>query len=158
MARLNSHEVRVFALGGLLEVGKNLYCIEYMNQIIIIDCGILFPDEHLLGVDYVIPNFSYLKENEDKIIGLFVTHGHEDHIGGIPFLLKEVKIPKIYAAGVTVALIKNKLEEHKDIRVPEIVEFTSNDDFAWRPSDIPLFTKCSSAATSLFPNAFFKSL
>ncbi len=136
MARLNSHEVRVFALGGLLEVGKNLYCIEYMNQIIIIDCGILFPDEHLLGVDYVIPNFSYLKENEDKIIGLFVTHGHEDHIGGIPFLLKEVKIPKIYAAGVTVALIKNKLEEHKDIRVPEIVEFTSNDEYKFKDCQI----------------------
>ena len=136
MARLNSHEAKVFALGGLLEVGKNLYCVEYMNQIIIIDCGILFPDEHLLGVDYVIPNFSYLKENEDKIIGLFITHGHEDHIGGIPFLLKEVSIPKIYAAGVTVALIKNKLEEHKDIRVPEIVEFGSNDVYKFKDCQV----------------------
>lgn len=136
MAKLNSHEVKVYALGGLLEVGKNMYCVEYMDQIIIIDCGILFPDEHLLGVDYVIPNFSYLKENEDKIVGLFITHGHEDHIGGIPYFLKEISVPKIYAAGVTVSLIKNKLEEHKDIRVPEIVEFTSDDIYKFKDCSV----------------------
>lgn len=122
-----NNSVRIFALGGMLEVGKNMYCIEYNNQIVIIDCGILFPDEHLLGVDYVIPSFEYLKDKQDRIVGLFITHGHEDHIGGIPFFLKEISVPKIYAAGVTISLIKNKLEEHKDIRVPEIVEFKSND-------------------------------
>ncbi len=122
-----NNSVRIFALGGMLEVGKNMYCIEYNNQIVIIDCGILFPDEHLLGVDYVIPSFEYLKDKQEKIVGLFITHGHEDHIGGIPFFLKEISVPKIYAAGVTISLIKNKLEEHKDIRVPEIVEFKSND-------------------------------
>ncbi len=131
-----NNSVRIFALGGMLEVGKNMYCIEYNNQIVIIDCGILFPDEHLLGVDYVIPSFEYLKDKQDKIVGLFITHGHEDHIGGIPFFLKEISVPKIYAAGVTISLIKNKLEEHKDIRIPEIVEFKSNDVFKFDGIDV----------------------
>ncbi|MCR5786160.1 MAG: ribonuclease J [Acholeplasmatales bacterium] len=132
----NTKTARIFALGGMLEVGKNMYCVEYNDQIFIIDCGILFPDEHLLGVDYVVPSFEYLKDKEEKIVGLFVTHGHEDHIGGIPFFLKEIKVPKIYAAGVTVQLIKNKLEEYKDIRVPEIVEFTANDEFKFDHTSI----------------------
>jgi len=128
-------EIGIFALGGLGEVGKNMYCIDYLEQLFIIDAGILFPDEHLLGVDYVIPDFTYLQENEHRIVGLFITHGHEDHIGGIPFLLKKVKIPKIYAAGVTVDLIENKLEEYPELlSATTIVEFKSH--FVYKFKDV----------------------
>lgn len=120
-------EIGIFALGGLGEVGKNMYVIDYLDQLFIVDSGILFPDEHLLGVDYVIPDYTYLEENQQRIVGLFITHGHEDHIGGIPFLLKRVKIPKIYAAGVTVDLIENKLEDYPDLlSKTQIVEFKSH--------------------------------
>ncbi len=128
----SKHEIGIFALGGLGEVGKNMYVIDYLDQLFVIDSGILFPDEHLLGVDYVIPDFQFLKENQERIVGLFITHGHEDHIGGIPFLLKQVKIPKIYAAGVAIDLIENKLKEHKDIKCPTIVEFKAHFKFTFK--------------------------
>lgn len=120
------NDIGFYALGGLGEVGKNMYVFDIKEQLFIVDAGILFPDEHLLGVDYVIPDFEYLIENQEKIVGLFITHGHEDHIGGIPFLLKQVRIPKIYAAGVAIDLINNKLSEHKEIKTPNIIEFNSS--------------------------------
>ncbi|MBQ9448289.1 MAG: ribonuclease J [Acholeplasmatales bacterium] len=125
--KVNKPVVNIFALGGLGEVGKNMYVIEYGKDIFIVDSGIIFPDEHLLGVDYVIPDYSYLIENEKRIQGLFITHAHEDHIGGIPYLLKKVKIPAIYACGVTVEMIENKLEEYPDLlSMVKIVEFKSH--------------------------------
>jgi len=102
----------IVALGGLGEVGKNMYVVTHDNEIIIIDAGVMFPEDDLMGVDYVIQDVSYLKENEDKIKALVITHGHEDHIGGIAFLLQNIKVPVIYAPRIAVSLIKNKLEDN----------------------------------------------
>ena len=107
----NLEETKVFALGGLGEVGKNMYCIMHENEIIITDAGITFPGNEIMGIDYIIPDFTFLKRNESKIKALFITHGHEDHIGGIPFLLSNVNIPAIYAPNQAVGLIKRKLAD-----------------------------------------------
>ncbi len=131
-------EVLVFALGGLGEVGKNMYCVQYENEIIIIDSGILFPDEHLMGIDYVIPDYSYLVENQDKIKALIISHGHEDHIGGIPFVLRQVNIPVIYAAGLSYGLIQAKLEEKVDFPV-NLQKYEENDTISFVNLEVAFF-------------------
>ncbi len=103
--------VKIIPLGGLEQIGMNITAIEYEDTIVVIDCGLAFPEEDMLGIDLVIPDVSYLKDNIDKVKGLVVTHGHEDHIGAIPYVEKEINIP-IYATKLTMGLIDNKLREH----------------------------------------------
>lgn len=107
--------LKIIPLGGLEEVGKNMTVFEYGNEMILVDCGVAFPEDEMLGVDLVIPDFSYLTKNKEKLKAMVITHGHEDHIGSIPYVLKEINVP-IYATRLTLGLIKNKLEEHKLVR------------------------------------------
>lgn len=116
-----THKIRIIPLGGLHEIGKNMTALEYENEIMIIDCGLSFPDDDMFGIDKVIPDFSYLTENSKKIKGIVITHGHEDHIGGIPYLLKELNIP-IYGMRFPLGLIENKLKEHNLKAVMNVIE------------------------------------
>ena len=125
MEKSLSLPISIYALGGLGEVGKNMYCLESERKIIIIDCGVRFPGVEFPGIDYIIPDFTHLKNNRNKIRALFITHGHEDHIGGIPFLIQTVNIPVIYAPKLAAALIRNRLEEFRIQTQTKIVEYDS---------------------------------
>ena len=118
-AIFKKENLKIIPLGGILEVGKNITVFEYKNDIILVDCGLGFPEDDMLGVDLVIPDMTYLEKNKEKIKGLVITHGHEDHIGAIPYLLKQINVP-IYATKLTSGLIENKLEEHKLLRSTKI--------------------------------------
>ena len=106
-----SKNVKIIPLGGLEQIGMNITAIEYEGDILVIDGGMSFPDDDMLGIDLVIPDITYLKENKEKIRGMVVTHGHEDHIGAIPYIEKEISIP-IYTTKLTMGLIESKLTEH----------------------------------------------
>lgn len=131
-------DTKVFALGGLGEVGKNMYCVMHGNEIIITDAGMTFPEGELMGVDYVIPDVTFLKKNENKIKALFITHGHEDHIGGIPFLLQTVNIPMIYAPNQAVGLIRKKLDE-RNIQFKNLIIYDERSRIKFKNIEVEFF-------------------
>src|ERR1700678_3978986 len=112
---MSDHKLQLIPLGGLGEFGMNCMAIRYGDEIIVVDAGMMFPDAELLGVDIVTPDFTYLEQNKDKVRGLILTHGHEDHIGAVPFLLSQLSIP-VYGTAFTLALVERRLEEHELLR------------------------------------------
>lgn len=127
---MSEEKVKIIPLGGLGEIGKNITAFECDDEIIVIDCGISFPDEEMYGVDLIIPDIWYLKNNIKKVKGIFLTHGHEDHIGALPYVLKEINVP-VYGTKLTIGIVKTKLKEHKllnsvklnNVEVGDIIKF-----------------------------------
>ncbi len=143
----NEKVTRVFALGGLGEVGKNMYVIEHDDEIIIIDAGVMFPESELLGIDYVIQDVSYLKMNQDKIKALVITHGHEDHIGGITFLIQNVNTPEIYASRIACDLILKKFDD-REIGYKNLKEYNKDTVLKYKHFEISFVTTTHSIPDS----------
>ena len=143
------NDTLVYALGGLGEVGKNMYCFEHDDEIIVVDAGVKFPDDELLGVDYVIPDYTHLIKNKDKVKALIITHGHEDHIGGIPFLLIACPVEKIYAPKFAKALIEKKLQERRRLADTKVIEINEDSSIQTEHFRIGFFNTVHSIPDSL---------
>ena len=146
--RFKKSKLKIIPLGGLEEIGKNITVFEYEDEMILVDCGLEFPEENMLGVDMVIPDVTYLEKNADKLKGLVVTHGHEDHIGSIPYVLKKVNMP-IYATKLTIGLIENKLEEHKLLRQTKLVTVNQGETIKFGKIQVEFIRSCHSIPDSV---------
>lgn len=145
---MNKKKLKVIPLGGLGEIGKNMTVFEYGNDIIIVDCGIAFPDDEMLGIDLVLPDITYLKKNVDKIRGIVITHGHEDHIGAIPYVLKEINIP-IYGSKLALGLIENKLKEHGLLSVAKMETVVAGQTIELGVFKVEFINSCHSIADAM---------
>ncbi|MNH94253.1 Ribonuclease J 1 [compost metagenome] len=138
MGNKTNSKLSIFALGGVNEIGKNMYVLQYDDNIVVIDCGSKFPDESLLGIDLIIPDISYLLENKDKVHGLIITHGHEDHIGGVPYILKQLNMP-IFATRLTLGLIEGKLKEAGLLADTKLIQMSSDSTIKFGPITTSFF-------------------
>ena len=145
--RTKKSKVKLIPLGGLCEIGKNITAIEYENEIIVIDCGLSFPDNEMYGIDLVIPDISYLLENREKVKGIFITHGHEDHIGALPYILKEINVP-VYATKFTLSLIESKLIEFNMVSSCSLNEITLKEPIKTEHFACEFIRTCHSIADS----------
>ena len=146
--RFKKPNIKIIPLGGIEEIGKNITVFEYENDIIVVDCGLEFPTDDMLGIDLVIPDVSYLVKNKEKIRGMVITHGHEDHIGSIPYVLQQVNIP-IYATKLTIGLIKGKLEEHHLLRSSELHEVEQGQTVKLGKFSVEFISSCHSIPDSV---------
>ena len=146
--RFKKPSIKIIPLGGLEEIGKNITVFEYDNDIIVVDCGLEFPTDDMLGIDLVIPDVSYLVKNKEKIKGMVITHGHEDHIGAIPYVLQQVNMP-IYATKLTVGLIKGKLEEHHLLRSTKLIEVEQGQTVKLGKFSVEFIRSCHSIPDSV---------